>query len=587
MDPVKKKYKKVLKVSKIADYLQDIEDSSDEDLNDIEVTILPPDEVDEMTDIEEGLDDDMGVLPVSDVAGQVEFSCTIDNAEEDHPNQCPSRTSKTITWRKCNPVYSEMQPESNTAKQCLDSMITELEGKSPVEIFENLLCDEILEYIVHETVTYAKQYKNDFNFNLTVNELKVFIGILFFSSYHHLPQSKLYWCRDDDVHIPFVEQAMSRNRFDKIKSYLHFNDNSRIDKTDKGFKIRPFIDKANKSFRKFGIFESNLAIDEMIVKYFGHYGIKQFIKGKPVRFGYKLWALCGVSGYCYNFSLYTGKDAENSHGAGDGLGSRVVKKLLEVCKDPTAHVVYFDNFFSSMQLFIDLRSQGFRATGTVRDNRTKKCPIMTKQEMKKKDRGYSDHRFDKNNEILCVKWHDNSVVCLLTNFDTVEPFVKVNRYSKKEKAKVAVNQPRLIHNYNKNMGGVDKHDWLISKYPIRFRGKKWYWPLVIRVLDMFLVNAWIIYNQVNKDEIIPLLDFRRRVCFSWIKKSEGRESKPTPGSSEVLLQPVRFDNFGHYMMKRDKQRRCQGQGCKKKPITFCAICEKTLCSDCFIPYHTK
>ncbi|GBP67840.1 PiggyBac transposable element-derived protein 1 [Eumeta japonica] len=74
----KKKYKQALKISEIADYLQDLEDCSEEDLNDIEVAILPPDEVDEVTDIEEGLDDEMGVIPVSDVAGQVEFSCTID-----------------------------------------------------------------------------------------------------------------------------------------------------------------------------------------------------------------------------------------------------------------------------------------------------------------------------------------------------------------------------------------------------------------------------------------------------------------------------------------------------------------------------
>lgn len=114
-----------------------------------------------------------------------------------------------------------------------------------------------------------------------------------------------------------------------------------------------------------------------------------------------------------------------------------------------------------------------------------------------------------------------------------------------------------------------------------------FWPLVIRVLDMSLVNAWIIYNQINKDETIPLLDFRGRVCFAWMKKSESKASKPTPRSSEVLLQPVRFDNVSHYMTKRDKQRRYQGQGCKKKPLTFCAKCEKTLCSDCFIPYHIK
>ncbi|XP_044735345.1 piggyBac transposable element-derived protein 3-like [Chrysoperla carnea] len=328
MEPLKRRYKKALTASKIADYLQDIEDSSNEDINDIDVVILPPDEVDEMTDIEEGPDDDMGVLPVSDVAGQVEFSCTVDNIEEGEPNQRTSRASKTVAWRKCKPVHSDNQPVSTTANQYLENMITELEGKSAVEIFENLLCDEILEYIVQETETYAKHYKNDLNFSLNVNELKVFLAILFFSSYHHLPQSKLYWCRGNDVHVPFIEKAMSRNRFDKIKSYLHFNDNSKIDNTDKAFKIRPFIAKANESFQKFGIFESNLAVDEMIVKYFGHHGIKQFIKGKPVRFGYKLWALCGVSGFCYNFSLYAGKKTQTADGTGDGLDSRVRQEMV-------------------------------------------------------------------------------------------------------------------------------------------------------------------------------------------------------------------------------------------------------------------
>ncbi|KAL4714191.1 hypothetical protein ACJJTC_008545 [Scirpophaga incertulas] len=130
MDAVKQKYKKALKISEITEYLQDIEDCSDEELSDIKLAILPPDEVDEVTDIEEGPDDDMGVLPVSDVAGQVEFSCTINNAEEDHPTQITSRTSKTVNWRKCDPVYSEIQQESNSAKQCLENMITELEGKS-------------------------------------------------------------------------------------------------------------------------------------------------------------------------------------------------------------------------------------------------------------------------------------------------------------------------------------------------------------------------------------------------------------------------------------------------------------------------
>ena len=81
-----------------------------------------------------------------------------------------------------------------------------------------------------------------------------------------------------------------------------------------GFKVRKLIAAAQKSLVKFGVFEQHLAVDEMIVKYYSHIILKQFIRGKPIRFGYKFWALCCVSGYCYNFDLYCGKSSsEDKH----------------------------------------------------------------------------------------------------------------------------------------------------------------------------------------------------------------------------------------------------------------------------------
>ena len=97
-----------------------------------------------------------------------------------------------------------------------------------------------------------------------------------------------------------------------------------MDKEDRGFKVRPLLKIINENFKKFKVFESELAVDEMIVKYYGRHGQKQFIRGKPIRFGYKLWALCGVSGYCYNFDLYTGKFIAKNDREDLALGSRVV-----------------------------------------------------------------------------------------------------------------------------------------------------------------------------------------------------------------------------------------------------------------------
>ena len=66
---------------------------------------------------------------------------------------------------------------------------------------------------------------------------------------------------------------------------------------DEGFKIRPLITMFQKSFRKFRIYEENLAVDEIILRYYGHNSLKRFIRAKPIHFGYQLWALYAVSGY--------------------------------------------------------------------------------------------------------------------------------------------------------------------------------------------------------------------------------------------------------------------------------------------------
>lgn len=122
---------------------------------------------------------------------------------------------------------------------------------------------------------------------------------------------------------------------------------------------------------------------------------------------------------------------------------------------PSEHIVYFDNFFTNYQLLHDLRLLGYRTTGTMRENRTMKCPHITVKMMKKRPRAEYDYRFDMENEISIVRWKDNNVVTIGTNYDTIEPLGKVKRWCKLLKQKVEFEVPRLIINYNKGMGGVD------------------------------------------------------------------------------------------------------------------------------------
>ncbi|CAH2101108.1 unnamed protein product [Euphydryas editha] len=124
--------------------------------------------------------------------------------------------------------------------------------------------------------------------------------------------------------------------------------------------------------------------------------------------------------------------------------------------DPKNHQIFLDNFFTNYNLLVDLKREGYRATGTIRENRIKKCPLRSTKEMKKEDRASYDYRFDKQNEILLVRWKDNSVCTIATNYDTIEPLGVVKRWPPVQCEIIDVNIPKLFQTYNKNMGGVDK-----------------------------------------------------------------------------------------------------------------------------------
>ena len=63
-----------------------------------------------------------------------------------------------------------------------------------------------------------------------------------------------------------------------------------------------------------------------------------------------------------------------------------MKNALKVCEQRNTHTVYFDNFFSSYQLLVNLNQMGFRATSTMRKERIMKFPLINVKDMKKKKR---------------------------------------------------------------------------------------------------------------------------------------------------------------------------------------------------------
>ena len=71
-----------------------------------------------------------------------------------------------------------------------------------------------------------------------------------------------------DLGVSAVYNTLNRNRYYKIKRYLHFADNQRLTEGDKMSKISPLFNMLNCNLVQFGIFHELLSIDESIVPYF-------------------------------------------------------------------------------------------------------------------------------------------------------------------------------------------------------------------------------------------------------------------------------------------------------------------------------
>ena len=102
-------------------------------------------------------------------------------------------------------------------------------------------------------------------------------------------------------------------------------------------------------WQQYDVLHDLVSIDESMMPYYGSPSCKMFIKGKPIRFGYKLWCLCESDGYPYHLILYQGKDTTKNK---EPLGLQVAGKIIsavEQYSEPTHHELFVDNFLPAMR----------------------------------------------------------------------------------------------------------------------------------------------------------------------------------------------------------------------------------------------
>ena len=71
--------------------------------------------------------------------------------------------------------------------------------------------------------------------------------------------------------------------------------------------------------------------------------------------------------------------------------------------------------------------------------------------------------------------------------------------------KVTLSGPVIIEEYNEHMGGVDKANMLLSLYKTKNRTKKWYHRIFFHLLNVAIMNSWILHRSTGGEGVI--LDF--------------------------------------------------------------------------------
>ena len=104
-----------------------------------------------------------------------------------------------------------------------------------------------------------------------------------------------------------------------------------------------------------------------MVGFKGQSSLKQYMPMKPSKWGYKVWCRCDAkTGYMCDFQVYCGASGPSEH----SLGTKVVLDLAKPLFGKGYHL-YFDNFFSSVNLANILLTHKTGMIATTRVNRKK------------------------------------------------------------------------------------------------------------------------------------------------------------------------------------------------------------------------
>jgi hypothetical protein len=344
--------------------------------------------------------------------------------------------------------------------------------------------------------------------DVTRQEIMTYFGILIYCMLYPQTGRRIrdYW--DSPYHNAWTK-FMTRGRYLQITCALHFNDNNDEEgrARDSLHKIRPLLNTIKKTLGKYATFGNEISYDEATMANKSSYGrhLICFNPMKPTgKFHFKIYMICcAKSNLTLRMKIHTrdNSDMDSEDNFNEFL-NKLDNQTIQLCKPlfNSGCTVNMDNYYMSTTCAMKLRQNGVFCRGTIRSNRkfVPKSILFTPAESRTLPRGTHRIAVNHDNNMMAIGWLDNKPVHFVSTADTTD-IVTVNR--KSGATQIAVSAPMAVANYNKFMGGVDRHDRLRSTFSLckRHKFKKYYVKLLLFIMDIGLTNAWVYYKMCHED----------------------------------------------------------------------------------------
>ncbi|KAM4038357.1 LOW QUALITY PROTEIN: uncharacterized protein ACNLHF_016667 [Anomaloglossus baeobatrachus] len=503
--------------------------------------------------------------------------------------------SGKISWSSVPPDVHGRADAANVIKMTPGITRFAVTRVSDIKTCFDLFMPLSIKKVIIAMIEGKKVHGNMWN-DLHDDDLDAYIGVLLLAGVYRSCNEATDSLWDASTGRNIFRATMSLQKFQMISRVLRFDNRDTRTKS----KLAPIRDVWEKWVQLLPLMFNpgpEVTVDECFFPFRGNCPFRQYMPIKPGKYGIKIWVACDAkTSYAWNLQIYTGKSASGI--PEKKQGKRVV---LDMTTGLHGHIITYDNFFTSYDLGLELLRRKITMVGTVKKTK----PELPAEWLQMKDRAPLSSKFVFTDTTTAVSYYPKkrrNVVLM----STLHKDAAASSGSEKK--------PRIILDYNKNIGGVDNLDKLTVTYTCQRMTRRW--PMVIfsNILDVSAYNAFVLWTHIpqgwnskknkrrkfleelERSLVKAHIDQREQVprdpaAEALVRQLQSPSASPTPTATQRASSPASSSTSpaststttATTPVRPPDSKRIRCQVCPsnkdRKTNTSCFACKKYLCKE--------